>query len=383
MAKVQQRHAEYFTHLAERDEPILTSSQHKPWLAHLQAELNNFRAALTFLVRERADPQGALQLTGALPWMWYFRGLFSEGRGWLQLALHLPDADKHTFGRAKALSGAARLAMYAGDPGAAVKLAQESVELWRLTVDRRGLAFALFHLGVALTMKSSLDQARLALQECLECFREINDAWGVALVMTYQGILMAFTPSSEKDARRALLEGRARFGGLGDDWGVSTSSHYLGSMALREGDYAAARAFAEETIRVARDLDDNYRISRYLHQMAEIAFAEEKYEEAVGHLKTSLELSRQQGRVGDGAQQLRLLARAERLSDRPARAVRLFAAASLLATKERTLPPDDPALNEAALDDARRVLGERRSEYEWAAGVAMSWEEAVSWVLAA
>ena len=343
LIELQRRHAEYFTNFAEKVEPYLTTARRKPWLAQLQAELNNLRAALAWLVRERSDTHEALRLTGALPWMWYFSGQYSEGRGWLKTALELPGTAEHAAAKAKVLSGSARLALYAGDPGLAVELAKQSVALWRTTADRRGLAFGLFHLGLSLALVHGRDEARPVMQESLDCFRELNDAWGVALGTTYLGVVLAYTPGAEDEARPILLEGRARFGALGDDWAVTTSSHYLGSIALRQGDYAGAREWTEDMLNVARDLHDNYRIARNLHQLAEIAFAEKCFTEAIDHLKASLVLNREQGRVGDGAQQLRMLARLEQMRQRPDRAVRLFAAASLLADKDRTLPPDDPS----------------------------------------
>ena len=381
LSDVRQRHANHFSALAEKAEPQLTSTQRKPWLAQLQAEHNNLRAALTWLIRERADAAGALRLAGALPWMWYFGGHFSEGRSWLKQALDLDGADQHTAPKAKALSGASRLATYAGDTGTGRELAHRSVELWRTTGDRRGLAFALFHEGVASILRSEQDHARVVLKESLECFRELDDPWGIALATTYFGITWAYGPGTEDEARPVLAEGRARFQALQDDWGLSTSSHYLGSIAMRQGNYASARELTEEMLGVARDLGDNYRISRNLHQLAEIAVAEKKNSEAIGFLKASLALNREQGRVGDGAQQLRLLARLENMQQRPDRAVRLFAAASLHDSKERTLPPDDPALNESALDSARRALEEHRFESEWARGRAMSFDQAVSYAL--
>ena len=98
-------------------------------------------------------------------------------------------------------------------------------------------------------------------------------------------------------------------------------------------------------------------------------------------LKASLALNREQGRVGDGAQQLRLLARLEDMQQRPDRAVRLFAAASVHESKERTLPPDDPTINKSALESARLALEEHRFESEWARGRAMSFDQAVSYAL--
>jgi predicted ATPase/DNA-binding winged helix-turn-helix (wHTH) protein len=378
LSDVRQRHADHFTGLAEKAEPQLTSAQRKPWLALLQAEHNNLRAALSWLIRERPDAAGALRLAAALPWMWYFGGHFSEGRSWLKQALQLNGAGGYIASTAKALSGASRLATYAGDTGAGLELAQRSVELWRTTGDRRGLALALFHEGVASILRCNQDHARVVLKESLECFRELDDAWGMALATTYFGITWAYEPGTEDEGRPALTEGRARFQALLDDWGVSTSSHYLGSIAMRQGDHAAARELTEEMLSVARDLGDNYRISRNLHQLAEIAVAEKKNSEAIGFLKASLALNREQGRIGDGAQQLRLLARLESMRQHPERAVRLFAAASLHESKERTLPPDDPALNKSALDSARQALDGRHFESEWARGIAMSFDQAVA-----
>ena len=379
---LRQRHAVYYTQLAERVEPQLTSAQRKPWLALLQAEHNNVRAALMWLIRERADTEGALRLAGALPWMWYFTGHFSEGRSWLRQALELPGAHEHIAPKAKVLSGAARLATYSGDISAALQMAEQSVQLWRGTPNRKGLAFALFHESIPLILHHERERGRAALLESLTCFRALDDAWGVALATSYLGVALAFEADADAEAYSMLTEGRARFRALADDWGLSTSSHYLGSIAMRQGDYAEARELTEEMLSVARDLSDNYRISRNLHQLAEIALAEKLYTEAIGHLKASLALTREQGRIGDGAQQLRLLARLEDMQQRPDRTVRLFAAASLLDSKERTLPPDDPALNKSALDSARQALGERRFASEWALGVAMSFDQAVSWSLA-
>ena len=263
--------------------------------------------------------------------MWYFAGHFSEGRNWIRLTLDLMDAKKYLSSRAKVLSGAARLAMYAGDASAAIQMADESIGLWRQTTDRKGLAFALFHSGVALLMKHAYATHRgsIALQESLDIFRELDDAWGVALATSYLGLTELFAADSELEARRLLLEGRERFAALGDDWGLSTSSHYLGSLALRDGDYAAARELTEEMLRAARDLNDNYRVSRNLYQMAEIAFAEKKYDEAIQYIKESLTMMREQGRIGDAAQLMRFLARVEEARQHPERTVRLFAAASL------------------------------------------------------
>ncbi len=377
---VRQRHAKHFTALAERAEPQLTGAQRKPWLAQLQAEHNNLRAALTWLIRERADAADALRLAAALPWMWYFGSHYSEGRRWLNEALALSGARQHRELEAQAWSGAARLATYAGDIKQGIEFACRSVELWRAAKNVRGLAFALFHQAVPLAIQQQ-HSARDLMKESLECFQRLDDLWGVALATSYMGVVLELTRGDEELTKRVLSEGRARFFVLGDHWGVSTSSRYLATIALRNGNYEEARELTEEVLSIDRDLGDDYRASRSLHKLAEIALVQGAPIEAIRHLKAALAITRDQARIGDGAQQLRLLARLENARHRSDRAVRLLGAASRFDSHERTLPPDDPTLDKPVLDAARQALGERLFQFEWDLGAAMSFDQVVSWAL--
>ena len=122
MAVIRQRHAEHFSRLAQIAEARLTSAQRRPWLMRLQADYNNLRAALSWVAVERIDVEAALNLAGALPWMWYFAGQYSEGRGWIRLVLALADSNRHDAAIARLLSGAARLSMYSGAISDAIDL---------------------------------------------------------------------------------------------------------------------------------------------------------------------------------------------------------------------------------------------------------------------
>jgi predicted ATPase/class 3 adenylate cyclase len=105
-------HAEYFLALAEETEPELKGSGER-WLEHLEAEHDNFRAALDW-TPQPGDTDLALRLGGALMMFWDIRGHYSEGRRWLEKALaqdrHAPAAV-----RAKALGCLGRLAWQQGD----------------------------------------------------------------------------------------------------------------------------------------------------------------------------------------------------------------------------------------------------------------------------
>jgi predicted ATPase len=107
---VRGRHADYFVTFAETVDPRLRSGNRAAWLTRMHSDYNNVRAALSWVVVERADAVAALRLAGALAWYWYFAAQFSEGRGWISLALGLDPAQAPPVLRARALSAAARLA---------------------------------------------------------------------------------------------------------------------------------------------------------------------------------------------------------------------------------------------------------------------------------
>ena len=376
-AELHRRHADYFVSFAERVEPRLMSGGRAVWLAQMKAEYNNIRSALSWLVIEHPDTVAALRLTGAMPWYWYFAAHFSEGRGWIKLALALLGADTPNAFRAKVLCGAARLAFYSGAPNDAIPLARESGDLHRVAGDLRGLGLALFHQALSKIVAKDVAGGRENFKDAKECFREVGDDWGFALAVTYHGIALSFDASIEDEARAMLDEAHSRGQALGDDWLMSTTSHYLASIAMRHGDYALARKLGEETLAAARELDDTYRISRILHQLGEIALAQGHADEALRHLQASIVLSHEQGRTGDIAVQLRLLARIKAALSCVEEAVRLQAAASRLEGHATTMPPVDPAADDALRETLRAALGDRRYQAEWALGASMLLEQTV------
>lgn len=78
-------HAEYFTRLPEEADPGLRTAWNERWLALLEREHENLRAALRWSVQSGSAL--GLRLAGALYQFWYVRGYYTEGRGWLDAVL--------------------------------------------------------------------------------------------------------------------------------------------------------------------------------------------------------------------------------------------------------------------------------------------------------
>jgi non-specific serine/threonine protein kinase len=382
---VRGRHADYFVTFAETVDPRLRSGNRAAWLTRMHSDYNNVRAALSWVVVERADAVAALRLAGALAWYWYFAAQFSEGRGWISLALGLDPAQAPPVLRARALSAAARLAFYSGSRDEAIALARQSVALFRAAdePEPRGLAFALFHLALGMLLAHEHEAGIACFEEAGELFRSVGDEWGIALAAAYRGAALSFDPAREQETREVLNEARCRGRALGDDWLATVSLHYLATIALRHGDYEVACRLDEEAVQAAHELGDHYRVSRGHHQLAEIALARDRPDEALDHLRKSMALCREQARIGDLALQLRLLARVKAAQSWPDVAVRCYGAASRLEGHALTMPPDDPVLHDRLRESLRARIGDRRYESAWALGASMPLDELLRLALAA
>ena len=91
LAELRQRHAAYYTSLAEQTERDRGGPCERDALDQLEAEHDNLRAALTWAT-EQPLPIDLLRLCAALGWFWDVRGHWTEGRQWIDRALDQTQA---------------------------------------------------------------------------------------------------------------------------------------------------------------------------------------------------------------------------------------------------------------------------------------------------
>src|SRR5262249_42958363 len=174
-------HTWYYLRLAEEAEPHLRGAEQGKWLARLEQEHENLRAALSFLleraVRGTEQVAQALRMCSALLWFWYIRGHRHEGRTFLERAL----ANSEGVGalvRAKALYAAGHLAYAQDDYEQVEAFLEESLALFRGLSDTRGSAISLRVLGSAAWARSQYARARSLLQEAEALYKEVGDRVG-------------------------------------------------------------------------------------------------------------------------------------------------------------------------------------------------------------
>ena len=123
--EVRRRHAAHYLALAEEQRAILDAGEPEEGPVDvLEGEIDNLRAAADFGMAI-GDVDLVRRLTATLSMYWIVRGLYREGRTWLERAIALaPDARDETGRRLR--TGLATVAYALGDHIAAVEAADEA-----------------------------------------------------------------------------------------------------------------------------------------------------------------------------------------------------------------------------------------------------------------
>ncbi|MDQ2808093.1 MAG: tetratricopeptide repeat protein [Chloroflexota bacterium] len=263
------RHLAVFLELAEAAAPHLQGAAQTTWLARLEADHANLRLALEWALAEEDAPT-ALRLSGALWRFWYAHSHLSEGRRWLEAALHAGDAPAPL--RAHALIGAGVLAYMQGATTRAVARIEESLRLTRAGGDPTALADTLNSLAAVVQAQGDYERAGALLEESLALKRGLGDHWGTAASLGNLGLL-AQAQADYPRARGLLQESLALFRNEEDTLGVANTLSNLGAVALAQGDAAQARQLGQEALGLWQELGDKAGLAQTLAQLAEAAAA--------------------------------------------------------------------------------------------------------------
>lgn len=325
------RHGGWFLQLAEEAEQLMWKSASSDWLARLEAEHDNFRAALRWSI-ERVEVETGLRIAGALWRFWEVRGYLNEGRKWMETLLEL-DAGREAspLVRAKAFSRAGAIARDQGDYSRGIALLEEGLALYREQGDKWGAASALNGLGDASHQQGDYAQATLYWEESLKLFVEIGDKRATAYLLHNLGNL-AKEQSSYQRATALHREALPLFQELGDRRAAAYSLFNLGEISMYEGDLERAAALQQESLSIKREIGDKRGMTFSLSTLGDIARFCGDYQTATAFYVESLTLSREIGdkrslafcleglaetacALGDNEQSARLFGAAETLRE--------------------------------------------------------------------
>jgi predicted ATPase/DNA-binding SARP family transcriptional activator len=382
VAEVRERHCRHYLALVERAEPALFTRDEAVWLARLDAEVDNVRAALGWSV-DHGDSGYALGLAGRLNRFWEIRRRFAEGLEWLDAALDAAGRDASVGDRARALRAQVYLLV---EQGAAYDargllsptrvLAAEALDLSRQAADPAGVADALLALASLEMAESHPQMRRLALaEEALICAREAHDDRLEALALFERA--MALHP---EQATAALDEAGTALRRLGS---ARILPHLYSNAAYNEvkaGNAWRARALLERALPLARELDESLTLAVVYGNVGMEALFTDDLDRAQDAFGEQLRLCREHVVTHLAGEALGgLAAIAARRGD-------LERAARLLGAATATGPVGDADVNglleQQFFGPARNAYGSGPWNQAYASGAEMNFEQAVTLGLA-
>ncbi len=256
--ELRRRHAEYFSALAREAAPHLLAKDKRQWLDQLEAERENLRAAVDWVV-ETSDTATALRIVAHLWRFAHMRGYLAEATERMRRALAMPGVADHPLERADALEAAGGLAWWRGDFDDAQANYEACLELRRGLGDRKAEAEALYNLSFALGPFSGRagDPKRSAelIEEALAIWRETSDELGIGKGLWVKGN-MSWSTGDWNLAKQVMDEAMPIFRRLDDFFLLGWTLYDLGLLAVRDGDPETAAQHLEEALRIFADAQD-------------------------------------------------------------------------------------------------------------------------------
>jgi len=359
---VQRRHALYYLSLLERAAPALKGAQIAEWLATLDDEQENLRAALQWLLQHQ-ETELALRFCNIFGNFCGLRGYWTEEQRWLAAVLDLPFQPSHVAIRAKVLRRAGHLAYRLRRLNEARALQEESVLASRQVGDNENLAGALSGLGQVLYRQSEFRAAAQAHEESVVVARASGSKWSLANALQSLGnfmyrqgdtarvyallqesaslsrelldketlvrtlTAMVAIKLSQGDVEQASADAQQSFA-LAQELGtrplIALALTNLADVALFRGEYEQAADLYLERLTRADELGDRPTVAIMRLHLADIALAQEKFVEATSSVRESLQFFRQQGDDPNTAAALGVLAVSERKQGHLAEATALY-----------------------------------------------------------
>jgi predicted ATPase/DNA-binding CsgD family transcriptional regulator len=241
ITRLRDRHLDLFLTRAEEAAPKLNDTYQQLWLNWFEGEIDNLRAALAWSLKSGRIESG-LRLASALTRFWEIRGYVNEGLTWFKRLLIQSDERISLVAHANALVNASFLAMFIGDAATSLSYGQKAIDLADGAGDQRSEIIIMALAGLASGARISGD------------------------------LTTAF--SNEEQIIQLLHKSPRQPFFLG----MSLLAH--GGTAIELGDYETARSSLDESLAIAKEAGDSFRIANALNSIGDLARCEQRYADA-------------------------------------------------------------------------------------------------------
>lgn len=405
-----QNHADWMLRLARESREHWRHIDENAWLARLETEADNLRAALDWLAAQ-PEPDQHVNLVAAIWWFWTNRGHLPESRYQLERALARPGGEQSS-GWADVLTAAGTTAYLQGDWTAASGYFARALPLMRATGDARGLVRTLNNGGNVALMRDDLDTAAAYYDEALGILRQTGDQRVLGIVLSNLGRIarhqgnyelaherfaeaiavqeaigeergrittianladLLFDLEQADEAEARYREVRDGYAAMNDRHSTAYALERLAQFAIRHGDWQAAQSQIDEALAIFDDVGDEDGTASMLHVLADLHRARGDSEAAASALVQALDLWRRREVGSVVAPVLVKLAAVASATGQHERGARLLGAVERIReASAAALSPRDQRELDLAIAGVRTAMDGEAYARAFAAGRAMS-----------
>jgi predicted ATPase/class 3 adenylate cyclase len=330
------RHAGYFHRLAAAGAAELRTHNQLAWMTRLDAEIENIRAALGYLL-DGGDVARGVAMTAQLRDYWFNSYKHTEGEVWLGRAMTLVDR---------------------AEPGIRVDL--------------------MIALGIMLQYRNKIVESARLLEQAEVVAAQLDDPLRLAWVIIWQSVSRAVLDGRDAlpELRRRAQESVEWLRAAGDKPGISQALNIIGENLRAAGDLDAAEVVYQEVIPLAEEIGDWRRVVFQYANLSAIGYGRGEATTMLRNARLGLPLSVEY-RVGETtAYFLIVLAVLFHRTGRGDVAGRLIGAADGWYEEMSVVPqPSDLPVERRMKAEVRQGMDEAEYGRAWAVGRALSLPE--------
>lgn len=246
-AEVEAAHARFFLDLVETAGDGLRTGDQTVWLARLEADHDNIRAAFGWAMAHD-DPECVAEAGWSLWMFWWIRAHLEEGLLCMNVCLQRSDQLSREA-RAHAAAVAGVMHFWKADFGQAAPLIAPALEEFRALGDKTGIALCQLALGFIEASLSDPSTAFARFDEARELFESQNDLWGRTLSLNaicWLGLSLDVADLPEEYFEQAVS--LAKQIGVSADLAMAVGN--LGRRHLFHGDFENAEDLMLQALRI-------------------------------------------------------------------------------------------------------------------------------------
>jgi predicted ATPase/DNA-binding XRE family transcriptional regulator len=373
------RFARYFCATAKEADGRYGRISNRDFLASVEPDLDNFRAALDWSLGRGNDPLLGAELAGAMGWVYRQNSLFAEGARWCEKALD------EVAGLGDAVAGRLHMALSffsfnMGEMSRALDAAERATDAYTRAGTPSDVSWSLTQQSYCLYLLGRSEESREAVIAAIGVAREQQDSFRLA------GALNAFAltiPVERAAERFAPLEEAIRcYRAAGDDAAIVPIAN-LAEAHYATGDFDAAFLRGLEVVAMTRKNRDRSNLAAALTNVAAYALTLGDVQQARDAAHEALAMVRDLGKTLNAMCALQHLGSVSALQGEYARAALLSGASNRLYDEFRMSREfTEQSLYDRTVDRIREVIGDDELQRFLGSGASMPFEQAVDEALA-